>query len=97
DRSMTLADAIAQALANNPDLTMARIAVDQAADDIAVAAGVFDPQFSVQSSFQRQETPVSSLIGGAASGKLTQQGLLFEPNVGGVLRNTGTHYQLDFT
>lgn len=97
ERPITLADAIEQALRNNPDLAMSRIAVEQATDNIGVANGAFDPQFSLQSSFQRQETPVSSLIGGAASGKLTQQGLVLEPDLRGVLRKTGTRYQVDFT
>lgn len=97
ESSITLADAIAQALRNNPDVAMTRIVVEKATDSIAVADGAFDPQFSLQSSFQRQETPVSSLIGGAASGKLTQQGLLLGPDFSGVLRSTGTRYQFGFT
>src|SRR5262245_42220420 len=97
ERSISLADAVAEALKNNSDLAMAQIESEQATDGIAAADGAFDPQLSVQSSFQRQETPVSSLIGGAASGKLTQQGLLVEPGFRGVLRNAGTRYQFDFT
>jgi HAE1 family hydrophobic/amphiphilic exporter-1 len=97
ESAIALTDAIAQALRNNPDAAMTRIAVEQATDNIAAADGAFDPLFNLQSSFQRQEMPVSSLIGGAASGKLTQQGLLVEPDFGGVLRNTGTRYQVGFT
>jgi HAE1 family hydrophobic/amphiphilic exporter-1 len=96
ESTLTLTEAIAQALRSNPEVAMMRIDVEQATDDIAAADGAFDPLFSVQSSFQRQQTPVSSLIGGSASGKLTQQGLLFGPDVSGVLRNTGTRYQVGF-
>lgn len=97
EASIALADAIAQALKNNPDVGMARVAVEQATDNIAAAGGALDPQLSVQSSFQRQEVPVSSLIGGAASGKLTNEGLLFVPGVKGMLAPTGTRYDLSFT
>jgi HAE1 family hydrophobic/amphiphilic exporter-1 len=97
ETSIALADAIAQALKNNPDVGMARVTVEQATDNIAAAGGVLDPQLSVQSTFLRQETPVSSLIGGAASGKLTQEGLLFGPEVKGMLAPTGTRYELSFT
>jgi HAE1 family hydrophobic/amphiphilic exporter-1 len=97
ESSLTLGEAIAQALRSNPDVAIARIEVDQATDSVAAADGAFDPQVGVQSSFLRQQTPVSSLIGGAANGELTQQGLLFEPDFKGVVRNSGTRYQLGFT
>lgn len=97
ETSIALADAIAQALKNNPDVAMARVAVEQAVDNIAAAGGALDPQLSIQSTLQRQELPVSSLIGGAASGKLTQEGLLFGPDVKGMLAPTGTRYELSFT
>jgi HAE1 family hydrophobic/amphiphilic exporter-1 len=97
DASISLIDAIAQALMNNPDVAMARIAVDQATRGVGAANGAFDTQFGLQTSFQRQQVPVSSLIGGAASGKLTQDGLVFGPDFRGVLRDTGTRYELAFT
>jgi HAE1 family hydrophobic/amphiphilic exporter-1 len=97
ETSITLSDAVAQALKNNPDVAMSRITVEQSTDTVAAADGAFDPQFGLQSSFLRQETPVGSLIGGSASGKLTQQGLLFGPDFRGVLKNTGTRYELGFT
>jgi HAE1 family hydrophobic/amphiphilic exporter-1 len=97
ETSLTLEDAIAQALMNNPDVSMARIAVEQATAGVAAASGAFDTQFGFQSSFQHQQLPVSSLIGGAASGKLTQQGLAVGPEFRGMLRDTGTRYQLAFT
>jgi HAE1 family hydrophobic/amphiphilic exporter-1 len=97
ETALTLPDAIVQALRNNPEVAMTRLAVEQATDNVAAADGAFDPRFALQSSFQRQETPVSSLIGGSASGRLTQQGLLLAPDLEGTLRDTGTRYQLGFT
>jgi outer membrane protein TolC len=97
ETSIALSEAIEQALANNPDIAMARVSVEQATNDIAAADGGFDPQFNLQTSFQRQVLPVSSLIGGAASGKVTQEGLLLGPEVRGLLPSFGTRYQLNFT
>jgi HAE1 family hydrophobic/amphiphilic exporter-1 len=97
ETSLTLDDAVAQALMNNPDASIARIAVEQATAGVAAANGAFDTQFGFQSSFQHQQVPVSSLIGGAASGKLTQQGLALGPEFRGMLRDTGTRYELGFT
>jgi len=97
EQSLTLGDAIAQALRNNPDVGISRIEVEQATNGIASADGAYDPQFSFNSSFQRQETPVSSLIGGSANGTLTQQGLAVGPDFSGMLRHSGTRYSLSFT
>ena len=57
--------------------------IEQATNEIAAAQGVFDPLLSTRLSLQRQVTPVSSLIGGSASGSLTQQGLAFGPGSAG--------------
>jgi HAE1 family hydrophobic/amphiphilic exporter-1 len=97
DTSISLADAIVQAVSNAPDVGIARVAVEQATDSIAAARGAWDPQLSIQSSLLRQELPVSSLIGGAASGKLTQQGLQFGPSLKGIHAASGTQYQVSFT
>ena len=96
ESSLSLGDAIAQALRSNPDVAINRIAVEKATDNIAAADGAFDPVVGLQSSFQRQEMPVSSLIGGSASGKLTQQGMLLGPDFRGAVRDTGTRYELGF-
>jgi outer membrane protein TolC len=96
-RDLSLADALAEALANNPDIAVARVVTEQAAFSTTGALGAFDPQFSLQSSLVRQVTPVASLIAGSASGSLTQQDLLFGPKVSGLAPLFGTSYQLSFT
>ena len=93
ETSISLEDAIAQALANNTDLAVARIAAERSTFDVAASRGAFDPTFSVQTSFLRQVMPVSSLIGGAASGRLTQESLVVGPEVSGVLPSLGTRYE----
>jgi HAE1 family hydrophobic/amphiphilic exporter-1 len=96
ERSITLGEAVALAMANNPDVAISRGVIEQATNDIAAAQGVFDPLLSTRLSLQRQVTPVSSLIGGSASGSLTQQGFAFGPGVQGRLSAFGTKYQVAF-
>jgi len=93
---LALEDAVAQALTNNPDIAVSRATVEQAVNEIAAARGAFDPQLTTRLSFQRQVTPVSSLIGGSASGSLTQQGFAFGPALQGMLPAFGTRYQVAF-
>jgi HAE1 family hydrophobic/amphiphilic exporter-1 len=92
EAAISLEDAIAHALANNTDLAVARVAAERSTFDVAAARGAFDPTFSVQTSFLRQVMPVSSLIGGAASGRLTQESLAIGPEVSGILPAFGTRY-----
>jgi HAE1 family hydrophobic/amphiphilic exporter-1 len=94
---ISLEDAIARALANNPDVAVARVAEERATLDVAAARGAFDPTFSVQTSFLRQVMPISSLIGGAASGRLTQENLVVGPEMTGTFRPLGTRYDLSLT
>lgn len=97
ERVLALDEAVGQAMANNPDIAIARAAVERATSDVAFALGAFDPQLTTRVSFERQVTPVSSLIGGSASGRLTQQGLAVGPGLQGRLPAFGTRYQMSFT
>ena len=94
---LTLSEAIQHTLASNPDLAAARIVLDQAAQDAVAATGPFEPQLSLQTSFLHQEVPVSSLIGGSASGSLQQQNFVFGPQLSGVVAGSGTRYQASFS
>ena len=96
-RDLSLAEALAEALANNPDIAVARTTIEQAAFGVGGALGAFDPLFSVQSSLVRQVTPVASIIGGTASGALTQNDLVVGPRVSGLSPLYGTSYQASFT
>jgi len=96
DTDLSLEDAITQALSANADVAVARIARELAVNDVAARAGAFDPQLAVQTSLQHQVMPISSIIGGSASGKLQQQNLFFGPQVSGLLPGSGTQYQAAF-
>jgi HAE1 family hydrophobic/amphiphilic exporter-1 len=95
-REFSLAEALSEALANNPDVAVARTVVEQAGYLIGGALGAFDPQFGLQSSLVRQVMPVASIIGGSASGALTQQDLLVGPRVSGLSPLFGTSYEASF-
>ncbi|MGE4057153.1 MAG: TolC family protein, partial [Vicinamibacterales bacterium] len=91
---ISLDEVIEQALANNTDIAVSRVARLRAALDVTAARGAYDPTVALQTSFLRQVTPVSSLIGGSASGRLTQENFLFTPQMSGSVRAFGTQYQL---
>ena len=48
---LSLEDAVAQALTNNPDIAVSRATVEQAVNEIAVARGAFVPQLTTRLSF----------------------------------------------
>jgi hydrophobic/amphiphilic exporter-1 (mainly G- bacteria), HAE1 family len=96
-RQLSLKDVVAEALANNVDIAVAKTGVEAATLGIAGARGAFDPQLSLQTSLQRQVAPVSSIIGGAESGRLTNTDLLVGPRVQGLSPAYGTSYQLSLT
>jgi len=96
-RQISLSEAVTEALANSPDIAVAKTGVEQATYGVAGALGAFDPQISVQTSLLRQVAPISSIIGGAAGGRLTQQELLVGPRVQGIAPVLGTRYEVSFT
>ncbi len=93
ERDLSLADALAAVLANNPDIAVSRASAEQAALTLQGAFGVYDPQLSLQTSFVRQVSPVASIIAGTANGALTNKDLLVGPRVQGLLPTFGTSYQ----
>ena len=93
ERSLSLPEALAEAMANNPDIAVAKTTVEQAGYGISGAQGAFEPMFSLQSTLLHQVSPVASIIAGSASGSLTQNDLLIAPRVSGILPQFGTSYQ----
>ncbi|MGE0393889.1 MAG: TolC family protein, partial [Vicinamibacterales bacterium] len=96
-RDLSLADALSEALANNPDIAVARTTVEQAGYGISGALGAFEPQFGLQSSLVHQVMPIASIIGGSASGAVTSNDLLVGPRVSGLSPRFGTSYQASLT
>jgi outer membrane protein TolC len=93
---ITLKQAIERVLANNPDLQIARIARQEADYNVTAAEGYYDPLVGLEAHRSRAETPIASLIGGSASGRLTQAELAANPVVNGSSPWWGGSYGLTF-
>lgn len=92
---ITLDEAIAFALANNKDINASRIDVEMARFDLTAAKGVYDPKISVEPYAEHRETPVASVIGGSASGKVTTTDTGVRAGLGGNTPLAGGVYQID--
>jgi outer membrane protein TolC len=94
-KEITLAEVIAMVLANDKDIDSSRLMRDEASFNVMGARGVYDPKIGLNGHHLKQVSPVSSILGGAADGKLTTQEWYVDPFVSGVLP-TGANYKLDF-
>ncbi|MEO8372605.1 MAG: efflux RND transporter permease subunit, partial [Candidatus Solibacter sp.] len=92
---LRLPEVIERVLINDPDLNISRIQLEEAGYSIHGAQGVYDPVAGLKAFRTRAVTPVASLIGGTASGKLTNTEFNVSPNVTG-LSPTGGTYGLNF-
>ena len=92
---LTLDDAIAYALANNKDINASRIDVEIARIDLNGARGAYDPKVLAETFAERRETPVASIIGGSASGKVTTTDIGARAGVSGNSPLAGGVYQID--
>ncbi len=94
--AITLAEVIQRVLANDRDIEVSRIAREEANYNIRSAQGYYDPRFGLNAYHLKSVTPISSLIGGGANGKLTQTQLYADPQLSGVSPWLGSSYKLDF-
>lgn len=95
--SITLQDVIAQVLANNKDIGASKIDLEKAGFSLTGAKGAYDPVFGVQSYYERQVTPVSSILGGSSSGKLVQNDYVVRPQLNGLLPFGGSSYGVQYS
>ena len=93
---ITLRRVIERVLANNPDLQIARILRQEADYNLTAAGGYYDPTVGFEAHRYRTETPIASLIGGSATGKLTQAELAVSPVMNGFSPWFGGSYNLTF-
>ncbi|HEY1307660.1 MAG TPA: efflux RND transporter permease subunit [Vicinamibacterales bacterium] len=89
EQRMTLDEVIRQVLANNPAIAVSRVDVERARLSIQIAQGAFDPVVGWQSFYEHAVTPVSSVLGGSATGSVTQNTFDSMPFVTGFLPRTG--------
>ncbi len=94
---LTLEEVIRKVLDNDRDLEVARIAAQEAVFNVNGAKGAYDPILGLNAYRVKNVTPVASLLGGAADGKLTQKQLFADPQVSGNFPWLGGTYALDFS
>jgi outer membrane protein TolC len=89
-------EVIQRVLANDRDLAVSRILLEEARYNVTGAKGYYDPRAGLNAYRQHSVTPIASLIGGAANGELVQQQYLADPQISGASYFGGT-YKLDFS
>ncbi len=94
--AITLPEVIQRVLANDRDIEVSRIAREEANFNIRSAQGYYDPRLGLNAYRVKSVTPISSLIGGGANGKLTQTQIYADPQLSGVSPWLGGSYKLDF-
>jgi HAE1 family hydrophobic/amphiphilic exporter-1 len=92
-----LSDVIQRVLANDPDLQISRILRQEADYTVTAAKGYYDPTVGLQAYHSHAITPIASVIGGAASGKLTQNEFAANPVLNGSSPWLGSTYNLTFS
>jgi HAE1 family hydrophobic/amphiphilic exporter-1 len=80
---LRLPEVIERVLANDPDLTTSRIQLEEAGYQVRGAQGYYDPLLGLRTLRTHAIVPVASLIGGTATGKLTNNEFDFTPQVSG--------------
>jgi outer membrane protein TolC len=96
ETKISLDEVIRQVLDNDRELEVARIAAQQATYNVTGARGYYDPILGLSAHRLRSVSPVASLIGGSADGKVTQKELYADPQLSGNFPVLGGTYKLDF-
>ena len=96
ERQLSLPDVISMVLENDRDLLVSRITAAESLLNVKSALGYYDPVLGLNAYRVKSVTPVASLLGGAANGKLTQKQLYADPQISGISPWLGGSYQLDF-
>ena len=94
---LTLKDAIEKVLANDQALVIARIDRGEAVFNLSGAKGAYDPRAGFAGYRTRAVTPVGSLFGGSADGKLSTETWSADPSLSGYFPEFGGSYKLDFS
>jgi len=93
---LRLKEVIERVLANDPDLAISRIQLQEAGYQITSAKGYYDPIMGLRAYRTHTVAPVASILGGAASGKLGATDLNVTPQLSGITAAGGT-YSLNFS
>lgn len=79
-----LPEVIERVLASDKDLEISRILRDESRYNVSAAKGFYDPVMGFSAYHTRAVTPVASVLGGAANGKLTQTEWNGTPQLSGI-------------
>jgi HAE1 family hydrophobic/amphiphilic exporter-1 len=96
ETTITLPEVIERVLLNDRDLTISRIEREEAGYNVTGARGAYDPVVGLKAYHLRQVSPVSSILGGSATGRLTQTELNATPQISGLSPWLGGSYSLSF-
>jgi len=97
EAKLTVNEVIERVLASDTDLAVSRITKQEANLSLKAAQGVFDPRLGFTGRQTRAITPVSSSLGGATNGKLTNKEFLTDPSISGLSPFLGGSYKLNFS
>ncbi len=94
---LELQRAVEMALENNPDIVVARLDSTAATFRVAAARGAYDLNLTSNSFAEHLVSPVASIIGGGANGRLTQDAITANVGARGLSRWGGGSFQVDFS
>jgi HAE1 family hydrophobic/amphiphilic exporter-1 len=94
--NLSLKEAIEKVLVNDQALVISRIDRTEATFNLTSAQGAYDPHLGFTGYRTRAVTPVASLFGGAANGKVSTETIVADPQVSGLFPAFGGSYKLDF-
>ena len=94
--SLSLDDVLRLVLANNNDLANSQLDVLISRFNFISAKSVYDPFIGARTQWQQSTTPISSIIGGGANGKLTTKEIFATPELRGNIPYTGGSYRVSF-
>lgn len=94
---LTLAEAVARVLENNKEIAAARLEVARSDLNYKLEAASFDGRLHLDAYTERRVTPVSSILGGAANGKLTESDTEVSPKYDGLFPWGGGSYTIDLS
>jgi HAE1 family hydrophobic/amphiphilic exporter-1 len=90
-----LPEVLQRVLAGDRELAVSRILLEEADYNVKSAKGVYDPRLGFNGNRQRSVTPVTSILGGSADGKLGQEQYLADPYISGNFPWLGGSYKFD--
>jgi len=96
ETTISLPEVIQRVLANDRDLEISRIVLEEAGYNVSAAKGAYDPVAGFRAYHTKSVFPIASLIGGAADGKLTQKEWSGTPQLSGLFPWAGGSYTTSF-